>query len=319
MDDVPPRREADLALELEGRERAGRDCGIEIRVVEHDERVVAAELERHLLEASPGQLADTPARGGRTVNDTIDTFGSVTSASPTSAPPTTIWSTPSGSPASRKTASNIAPPMIGVCGSGLRTTALPRASAGATTRIPSTLGEFHGVIVPITPTGIRRTIDSRPGTTVGTSEPYGCHGSVAAAEDLAVGEVRLVVHLAVRGAGLAHRPRPELGAVRLVDVGGPAQDARPLLVRGLGPGRLRLPGGGGRSRDVVGRGARGRSRSAGRSRARGPRPARRTRAPSARRTRPSQPGAAGLGGVGGDGGHHCPPSGVAPSAEKRAA
>ena len=114
------------------------------------------------------------------VNDTIDTFGSVTSASPTSAPPTTIWSRPSGSPASRKTASNMAPPMIGVCGSGLRTTALPRASAGATTRIPSTLGEFHGVIVPITPTGIRRTIDSRPGTTVGTSEPYGCHGSVAA-------------------------------------------------------------------------------------------------------------------------------------------
>ena len=114
------------------------------------------------------------------MNDTIDTFGSVTSASPTSAPPTTIWSTPSGSPASRKTASNMAPPMIGVCGSGLRTTALPRASAGATTRIPSTLGEFHGVIVPITPTGIRRTIDSRPGTTVGTSEPYGCHGSVAA-------------------------------------------------------------------------------------------------------------------------------------------
>ena len=61
--------------------------------------------------------------------------------------------------------------MTGVCGSGLRTTALPSASAGATTRIPSTLGEFHGVIAPTTPTGIRRTIDSRPFTADGTSEP----------------------------------------------------------------------------------------------------------------------------------------------------
>ncbi len=105
------------------------------------------------------------------VNDTIATFGSVTSASPTSAPPTTIWRTPSGRPASRKTASNIAPPMTGVCGSGFSTTAFPSASAGATTRIPRTLGEFHGVMAPMTPTGMRRTIDSRPFTTLGTSEP----------------------------------------------------------------------------------------------------------------------------------------------------
>ena len=98
-------------------------------------------------------------------------LGSVTSASPTSAPPTTICSRPSGSPASRKTASNIAPPMTGVWGSGFRTTALPNARAGATTRIPSTLGEFHGVIAPMTPTGIRRTIESRPFTADGTSEP----------------------------------------------------------------------------------------------------------------------------------------------------
>ena len=81
-------------------------------------------------------------------------FGSVTRASPTSAPPTTICSSPSGRPASRKTASNIAPPMTGVCGSGFRTTAFPSARAGATTRMPRTLGEFHGVIAPTTPTGI---------------------------------------------------------------------------------------------------------------------------------------------------------------------
>ena len=105
------------------------------------------------------------------VNDTRFTLGSVTIASPTSAPPSTTWSSPSGSPASRKTASNTAPPQTAVWGSGLRMTALPRARAGATTRIPSTVGEFHGVIAPMTPAGTRRSIDSRPGTTLGTSWP----------------------------------------------------------------------------------------------------------------------------------------------------
>ena len=114
------------------------------------------------------------------VNDTTGMFGSVTSASPTSAPPTTTCSSPSGRPASRKTAANIAPPTTGVCGSGLRTTALPRASAGATTRMPSTDGEFQGVIAPMTPAGTRRTIDSRPFTADGINEPYACDGSVAA-------------------------------------------------------------------------------------------------------------------------------------------
>ena len=114
------------------------------------------------------------------VNDTRCTLGSVTIASPVSAPPTTTWSTPSGSPASRNSATNMAPPHTGVWGSGLRTTALPSASAGATTRIPRTLGEFQGVIAPITPAGTRRTMESRPGATDGTSEPYGCEGIVAA-------------------------------------------------------------------------------------------------------------------------------------------
>jgi len=59
-------------------------------------------------------------------------------------------------------------------------TALPSASAGPTTRIPSTLGEFHGVIAPTTPTGTRRTIDIRSGCADGISEPSGCDGSVAA-------------------------------------------------------------------------------------------------------------------------------------------
>ena len=55
------------------------------------------------------------------MNETRLTLGSVTIASPVSAPPITTWSRPSGRPASRNTASNIAPPQTGVCGSGLRT------------------------------------------------------------------------------------------------------------------------------------------------------------------------------------------------------
>ena len=132
------------------------------------------------LSIPPASCPTRRPTGVEPVNDTTWMFGSVTRASPTSAPPTTTWSTPSGSPASRKTASNIAPPMTGVCGSGLSTTALPRASAGPTTRMPSTLGEFHGVIAPITPAGTRRTIDSLPATADGTSEPYACDGRVAA-------------------------------------------------------------------------------------------------------------------------------------------
>ena len=57
---------------------------------------------------------------------------------------------------------------------------MPNARAGATTRMPSTVGEFQGVMAPTTPTGTRRTIDSRPFWAVGISEPYGWDGNVAA-------------------------------------------------------------------------------------------------------------------------------------------
>ena len=40
---------------------AGGGGGVEVGVVEHDERVVAAELERDLLEQAAGELADAPA------------------------------------------------------------------------------------------------------------------------------------------------------------------------------------------------------------------------------------------------------------------
>jgi hypothetical protein len=50
----------------------------------------------------------------------------------------------------------------------LSTTALPSASAGATDRIDRISGTLNGEITPTTPTGTRRSIDSR-GSLVGSS------------------------------------------------------------------------------------------------------------------------------------------------------
>ena len=95
------------------------------------------------------------------MKDTTRTAGSVTRASPTSAPPGSICSTPAGSPASSKTRAISVPPVTAVRGSGLSRTALPSASAGATERIPRMIGTLNGEMTPTTPAGIRRAIDSR--------------------------------------------------------------------------------------------------------------------------------------------------------------
>ena len=206
------------------------------------------------LSSVPASCADTPARGRRSgerherhVGIGDDRLAGVGAAARRSAgrhragrPPRTRRRT------SRR-------PRPGVCGSGFRTTALPSARAGATTRIPSTVGKFHGVIAPTTPTGTRRTIERRPRCAVGMSEPYGWEGIVAAFSTS-------WRRSSARGASCRGRRRspasvqvPNSSAVRLVDLGGAAQDARPLLVAGLGPrglGRVRPRGG---ARDVVGR------------------------------------------------------------------
>lgn len=62
---------------------------------------------------------------------------------------------PEGSPASSKIFATREPPTIGVFWCGLRTTALPSASAGATDLIDSRKGKLKGLITPTTPTGTR--------------------------------------------------------------------------------------------------------------------------------------------------------------------
>ena len=61
---------------------------------------------------------------------------------------------PGGNPTS-VASSAIRSTLSGVCGSGLRTTAQPAASAGASDMIAMKVGEFHGVITATTPSGSR--------------------------------------------------------------------------------------------------------------------------------------------------------------------
>ena len=71
------------------------------------------------------------------------------------------------------------PPVTTVRGSGLRITALPSASAGATERMLRMSGTLNGEMTPTTPTGIRRANDRR-GCSLESSSPYGLPGSDAA-------------------------------------------------------------------------------------------------------------------------------------------
>ena len=65
VDDDPLGRHADLALVHEGAEGGGLDRLVEIGVVEHDQRRLAAELEQHRLEVAAARLGDDAADPGR--------------------------------------------------------------------------------------------------------------------------------------------------------------------------------------------------------------------------------------------------------------
>ena len=173
------------------------------------------------------------------VNAMIRTAGSTTIASPTSAPPGSTCSTPAGSPASSNTRANIAPPEIAVRGSGLRITALPSASAGATARMARIVGTLNGAITPTTPAGTRRAKDNR-GDPVRSSSPYGCDGSADGLVALLRAGVHLEVPERLDRPGLPRQPALDLVTVGLEHLARPAQHPRPLLERQRRPRPLRL-------------------------------------------------------------------------------
>ena len=74
---------------------------------------------------------------------------------PASSPnPVTTLKTPSGKPARSTSAAN-SNVEAGACSAGLTTNVQPAASAGASFQLINSIGEFHGVIAPTTPTGSR--------------------------------------------------------------------------------------------------------------------------------------------------------------------
>ena len=84
--------------------------------------------------------------------------------------PITRLKTPAGQPASSRIfASSQAQP--GVNSAGFITTALPKASAGASFQAGMAIGKFQGVIRPTMPTGSRSIITSIPGRTDATASP----------------------------------------------------------------------------------------------------------------------------------------------------
>src|SRR6202046_4459393 len=94
------------------------------------------------------------------VNATLRTSGCPLRYDPTGSPsPTTTLRTPLGRPAASH---SLAPssPSSGACSSGLSTTALPAARAGAIFQTITSRGMFHGTIAATTPSGSRRRIPS---------------------------------------------------------------------------------------------------------------------------------------------------------------
>ena len=86
---------------------------------------------------------------------------------------------PSGRPASWKTRAMIKPPATEVRRSGFKTTALPKAKAGAVARMDKSKGTLKGEMTPITPRGTRvaRLI---LGKAEGSTSPGGCEAMAAA-------------------------------------------------------------------------------------------------------------------------------------------
>lgn len=90
-----------------------------------------------------------------------------------------MCSTPAGRSACSNKRAITAPPHTAVRGSGLSTTALPSAIAGATARIARYSGKLNGEMIPTTPSGRRRARFSRPGSE-GRISPTLRDGSAAA-------------------------------------------------------------------------------------------------------------------------------------------
>jgi hypothetical protein len=88
------------------------------------------------------------------VKATLATSGWLARCVPTSLPPATMLTTPAGRPASAMMSQKRKAERL-VEGAGLSTTVLPMARAGAIFHASISMGKFHGMIWPMTPSGFQ--------------------------------------------------------------------------------------------------------------------------------------------------------------------
>ncbi|MDH6286977.1 hypothetical protein M2275_001880 [Rhodococcus opacus] len=141
--------------------------------------IVAAQLEMRALEVPSGQLADCPARRsgageGDHPNVGMRHQGFIGVGAAGKYAQQTL-----GETGLLEDPGEHDPPQSAVRGSGLRTTALPSASAGATALIDRMIGKLNGAITHTTPTGIRREVLNL-GCSERSTSPYGCAASSGA-------------------------------------------------------------------------------------------------------------------------------------------
>src|SRR6266478_3708925 len=105
------------------------------------------------------------------VKETARTSGCCRSSSPTWLPePTTMFSTPVGTPACSKIRITLAP-VNGVSVAGLKTTVFPATKAGAIFQAGIEAGKFHGAIAAITPSGCFSVYAKFFGSSLGRVSP----------------------------------------------------------------------------------------------------------------------------------------------------
>ena len=133
------------------------DGEVEVGVVHDDDRVLAAELEVHVLERRPPPPSSTSTPVSREPVSVITR----TSGWRTSRSPTVLAAAVDDVDDARRDARlgqqlDEALRERAACRSaGLRTTVLPQTSAGTIFQDGIAIGKFHGVIAPTTPIGMR--------------------------------------------------------------------------------------------------------------------------------------------------------------------
>ena len=256
VDDVASGREADLALELERSEGAGRGGGFEVGIVEDDQGVVAAELEADALEQPTGQLAHPPTRRRRPGEEDARDVGIGDDGLADVGPADDDLENALGQPGLAEDDLEHRATGDRCLRIGLEDDGVAKRQRGRHDPHPEHARRVPGRDRPDDPDRHPPEHREPPGHDRWHQRAVRLIWHRRRGIELADREVLLVVHLVVDRARLSLGPRGELRAMGLVDVGRAAEDARPILVIRLRPGRLGGRRRGGGAGDVVGRRAR---------------------------------------------------------------